>query len=99
MQFNINNQQGQQGQQQMGDMEMMNDSIASQKLISSTYDVYANECATPNLRDEFLNIFKDEHQIQADIFTEMQKRGWYQIKPADQQQVTQAKQKYQNMLG
>ena len=82
----------------MGDMEIMNDSLASQKLISSTYDTYANECATPNLRDEFLNILKDEHQIQAEIFTEMQKRGWYPIQPADQQQVMQAKQKYQGML-
>lgn len=98
MQFNMNNQGGQ-ASQKMGDVEMMNDSIASQKLISSSYDTYANECATPNLRDEFLNILKDEHQIQAEIFGEMQKRGWYQIQQADQNQVTQAKQKYQNMLG
>lgn len=84
---------------QMGDMEMINDSIASQKLISDTYNTYANECATPNLRDDFLNILKDEHQIQADLFTEMQKRGWYQVSPADQNKVTQAKQKFQSMLG
>lgn len=93
MQFNN------QGNQNMGDKEIMNDTLASQKFISSSYDTYANECATPNIRDEFLNILKDEHQIQAEIFTEIQKRGWYQIKPADEQQVTQAKQKYQNMLG
>lgn len=95
MQFNMGQQQ-QQGT--MGDQEIVNDSIASQKLISSTYDTYANECATPNLRDEFINILKDEHQIQAELFSEMQKRGWYQVKPADQQQVMQAKQKYQNSL-
>lgn len=94
MQFDMNKQQN-----AMGDQEMVNDSIASQKLISSSYDTFANECATPNLRDEFLNILKDEHQIQAELFTEMQKRGWYQVKPADQQQVIQAKQKFQNMLG
>jgi|WetSurMetagenome_2_1015567.scaffolds.fasta_scaffold1098505_1 spore coat protein CotF len=94
MQFNMNQQQ-----QTMGDMEIVNDSIASQKLISSNYDTFANECATPNLRDEFMNILKDEHQIQAELFTEMQKRGWYQTQPADDQKVTQAKQKFQNMLG
>lgn len=92
---NANNQQC----PKMGDVELMNDSIASQKLISSSYDTFANECATPNLRDEFMNILKDEHQIQAEIFTEMQKRGWYQVKAADQQQISQTKQKYQNMLG
>lgn len=95
MQFGSNSQQN----QKMGDQEMLNDSIASQKLISSTYDTYANECATPNLRDDFLNILKDEHQIQAQLFNEMQKRGWYQVSPADQNKVTQAKQKFQNMLG
>lgn len=83
----------------MGDMEVMVDSMASQKLITSHYNTYANECATPNLRDEFLNILKDEHQIQAEIFDEMQKRGWCQVQPADQQQVAQVKQKFQNMLG
>lgn len=67
MQFNTNTQGGQTSPK-MGDQEMMNDSIASQKLISNSYDTFANECATPNLRDEFLSIFKDEHQIQAEIF-------------------------------
>lgn len=95
MQFNMNGQQT----TAMGDMEIVNDSIASQKMISSSYDTFANECATPNLRDEFINILKDEHQIQAELFTEMQKRGWYQTQPADDQKVMQAKQKFQNMLG
>ena len=95
MQFNMNNSQNQQG---MGDKEMVNDSIASQKLISNNYNTFANECATPNLRDEFMNILKDENQIEAELFNEMQKRGWYQMQAADQQQVMQAKQKYQNSL-
>jgi spore coat protein CotF len=83
----------------MGDIDLMTDSLASQKLISETYNTFANECATPNLRDEFMNILKDEHQIEAELFSEMQKRGWYQVKPADQNLVMQAKQKYQNILG
>lgn len=83
----------------MGDRELMNDCMASQKLISSHYNTYANECATPNLRDEFLNILRDEHQIQAEIFEEMQKRGWYAVQAADPQQITQLKQKFQNVLG
>lgn len=98
MQFGANNTGGQISQA-MGDMEMVNDALASQNLISGNYNTFANECATPNLRDEFLNILKDEHQIQAEIFTEMQKRGWYTVEPADQNKVNQAKQKYQNMLG
>ena len=84
-------------QNSMGDQEFLGDVLASQKLISSTYNTFANECATPEIRDEFLNILQEEHNIQADIFTEMQKRGWYQVKPADAQQVSQTKQKFQGM--
>jgi spore coat protein CotF len=97
MQFNMN--ADNQNSPKMGDIDLMNDSLASQKLISDNYNTFANECATPNLRDEFMNILKDEHQIQAELFAEMQKRGWYQIKPADQNLVMQAKQKFQNILG
>jgi spore coat protein CotF len=97
MQFNMN--ADNQNSPKMGDIDLLNDSIASQKLISDNYNTFANECATPNLRDEFMNILKDEHQIQSELFSEMQKRGWYQVKPADQNLVMQAKQKYQNILG
>ncbi|MBC7765892.1 MAG: spore coat protein, partial [Hyphomonadaceae bacterium] len=42
--------------QTMGDKELINDSIASQKMIESNYDTYANECVNVNLRNDFLNI-------------------------------------------
>ena len=80
--------------QAMQDKDVLNDSIASQKLIGSGYNTFANECANPQLRMDFLNILKEEHDIQADLFSEMQKRGWYTVKAADQNDVTQAKQKY-----
>lgn len=83
--------------QTMGDKELMNDSIASQKLIESTYNTYANECVNPSLRSDFLNILKEEHDIQADLFSEVQKRGWYQTKPADQNEIAQSKQKFSSM--
>ena len=85
-------------QNTMGDKEIINDSIASQKLIGSTYNTYANECVNQKLRTDFLNILKEESDIQSDLFNEMQKRGWYQTTPADQNQVNQAKTKYQNEL-
>jgi hypothetical protein len=30
-----------------------------------------------------LNILDEEHKIQADIFSDMQAKGWYQTEPAD----------------
>ena len=82
---------------QMGDKEYLDDSLASQKLISDNYNTFANECVNPTLRNDFMNILSDEHKIQSEIFTEMQNRGWYQVKPADQQAVSQAKQKFQSI--
>ena len=61
----------------MQDKEMLEDVLTSQKQITGLYNTYANECATTAIRDEMMNILHDEHDIQADIFMEMQKRGWY----------------------
>jgi spore coat protein CotF len=79
---------------QFGDKEMITDALTSQKMITSTYNTFANECATPALRSEFMNILSDEHQIQHEIFTEMQKRGWYQVEAAEKTKIDQAKQKF-----
>ncbi len=81
-----------------GDQQMMDDALSSQKFITSTYNTFANECASSALKSEFMNILSEEHQIQHDIFSEMQKRGWYQTEKADQNKINQAKQKYQGKL-
>lgn len=82
---------------QYDDQEMFNDALYSQKQITENYNLSANECAGAQLRDLFLSILNEEHQIQADLFDEMSKRGWYPVQNADQQQVQQTKTKFQNM--
>lgn len=79
------------------DQEMMTDALSSQKFITDTYNVFANECASPAVKSEFINILNEEHQIQHEVFSEMQKRGWYQVQQAGQEQINQAKQKYMGM--
>lgn len=79
----------------MQEKEMMEDVLSSQKAITGAYNNFANECASPEIRDEFLNILNEEHTIQAQVFDEMHKRGWYPTPPAEQQMIDQAKQKYQ----
>ena len=80
--------------QMLGEKEILNDFIISQKLLTSSYNTYAGECTNQQLRNAFLNILDDEHAIQANIFENMQSKGWYQTEPADQQKVQQAKQKF-----
>ena len=79
----------------MQEKEMMEDVLSSQKAITGTYNNFVNECASPEIRNEFLNILNEEHTIQAQVFDEMHKRGWYPTPPAEQQVIDQAKQKYQ----
>lgn len=82
-----------------GDKEMMDDALSSQKFITESYNAFANECAAPALKSEFVSLLNEEHQIQHEIFTEMQKRGWYQSTQAEQAKINQAKQKYQAQNG
>ena len=81
----------------LGDREALSDFLATQKLISSTYNTFAGECANTQLRDEFLDILKDEHCIQSELFSEMQSRGWYQVQQADANEVTKVRQKFSAM--
>ena len=81
----------------MNDQEMMHDALSSQKQITGIYNTYANECATPAIRDEMLNILQEELVIQADVFKEMQKRVWYPTPMAEEQKIQSTKQKFLSM--
>lgn len=80
--------------QYLGDKEILQDGLISQKQISGSYNSYAGECVSQPLRSAFLNILNDEHAIQADLFCDMQQRGWYPVEAADQNKINQARQKF-----
>ena len=80
------------------DKDIMTDLLSSQKFVTDGYNTSVNECATPSLKCDMLNILNKEHQIQGDVFSEMQRRGWYPTEAAEQQKISQVKQKYQSAL-
>lgn len=84
--------------QQFDDQQMLTDTLSAQKFLTGTYNDCANECASPKLRDELMSILAEEHQIEAEVFAEMSKRGWYPTQQAPQEQIQQAKQKFSNLL-
>ena len=77
------------------DKDRMTDMLMSQKQITGTYNTFTTECSTPEIRSAFMSLLAEEHQIQHDVFCEMQKRGWYQVQTAEAQKVQQTKQKFQ----
>ncbi len=80
-----------------GDKEKMTDLLSHQKMITNLYNTYSNECSDNALRNDFLTILREEHNMQADIFTELKKRGWYMPTEAEQTEISQAKAKYQGI--
>ena len=80
--------------QYMGDKEILQDALMSQKHITEGYNTFAGECVSEPLRSAFLNILNEEHCIQADVFSQMQSHGWYQTESAAPQKVQQARQKF-----
>ena len=84
--------------QYMGDKEILQDGLISQKHITESYNTFAGECVNEQLRSTFLQILDEEHQIQADMFCTLQSNGWYQVEPAQQQKVDQARQKFSTQV-
>lgn len=83
-------------QYSMADKELLTDSLNSQKFITDKYNTFASECSSPQLRTAFMDILQEEHQLQAELFDEMNSKGWYQVQMADSNQISQTKTKFQN---
>ena len=79
-----------------GDEKRLTDALNSQKYITDHYNTFANETATPQLKSTVMQILADEHQIQHEVFCEMNNRGWYQTTPAESQKLQNAITKYEN---
>ena len=78
----------------MDDKSILTDMLSSQKQITGIYNTFADECATKQMKGVMMDILAEEHQIQMEVFEEMQKRGWYQAPAAQADKVNQAKQKF-----
>lgn len=77
-----------------GDREMLADALHTQRETTSSYNFQAGECASETLKDDLLELLRDEHQIQYDLYTAMRARGWYPVPPAGEAAVEQARQNY-----
>ena len=83
--------------QNMDDQQILTDMLTSQKQISGAYNTFGSECEHETLKCDFLNILRDEHNMQSGVFSQMQQHGWYQTTAAQQSKISEAKTKYQNV--
>ena len=79
------------------DREMLTDALVSEKFMTSGYNTFTNECASTSVLNEFMSLLNEEHQMQHEVFTEMQKRGWYPTQQAPSDKIQQVKMKFSSL--
>ena len=78
----------------------MNDQMIMENILLTTKgacDLYMHgtiESATQNVQQAFDAALSDSLCMQGDIYQKMASKGWYPSQQADQQQVSQVRQKY-----
>jgi len=65
----------------LSDQEMLTDALSSQKFITDNYNLFANECASPAVKSEFINILNEEHHPAQQEQINQAKQKYTQMKP------------------
>ncbi len=91
--------QNQQNQQPLTDQELAFDLLYQEKALLSNIASEVLEASQPGMRQVLNDCYLQIGQDQLSIFNAMEQQGWYPVKPAQQQDIQTAKQKYQQMRG
>jgi spore coat protein F len=71
--------------------DLMQDLLATEKQVVSSYSTGITESSCPNLRNTLVNNFKNVQDVQYKVFDAMRQKGWYPTKDAPEAEVTQLK--------
>jgi spore coat protein CotF len=75
---------------EMNERDWINDVLSSVKQMTVGYTIGLNEMQNPKLHQDIQNILNDTHAMQLQLFDAMFQKGWYKMKAADQQEISQA---------
>lgn len=81
----------------MGEKEILFDILNSEKELIKTYSTAVTESSCANMRQVLMNNFKQCAEDQFNVYNAMRDKGYYQGKDAQDKDVQQAKQKYQQL--
>ena len=76
------------------DKDWAADLLAGEKYLTSCYCSFLAECATPEMKQSLWSMLSDMHEMQQQLFQEMNSRGWYPVTKAEDTKVNAAKQKF-----
>ena len=79
---------------QFTEQDKATDLLQTEKYLAGCYNSYLLEAATPEVKQCLSGLLNDTHSMQQRLFEDMNSRGWYPVTKAEDQKVTQAKQKF-----
>ena len=85
--------------QPLSEQEVAFDLLYQEKALLVNTASQVLEAANPDLRRVLNDMYTQIGQDQLEVFKLMQQNGWYQVKPAQAQDLQTAKQKFQQMRG
>ncbi len=81
----------------LSEQDILTDLLTLEKQIASSYNTGITEASCVNLRQTLTGSLTNTHTVQYQVFDSMKKHGWYQTKDASDQDVSNAKSKYQQI--
>ncbi|WP_096190095.1 spore coat protein [Evansella halocellulosilytica] len=79
---------------QMTDRDYINDMLTTEKYMTSSYSIAANEASHESLYSDIQQICNEAQRCQRDLFNLMFEKGWYSFDAADQQTLDQDYQRF-----
>ncbi|WKB35159.1 spore coat protein [Terrilactibacillus sp. S3-3] len=79
---------------QMNDRDYLNDMLATEKYLTTSYVQALHEMSHQSLYQEMLSIFTDTSNQQRELFNLMFKKGWYNFDAEDGQKLQQTHQQF-----
>lgn len=81
---------------EMNERDFINDILATEKYITDNFNVFAREASNQILHQDVMDILNESHQAARNLFNMMFKKGWYSLTAAQQQDIQQTAQQFQN---
>jgi len=84
-------------QTNLSEKDLLNDLLETEKSLISSYSTFISESSCQNLRKVLTSQFTETAQDQFEVFESMRKKGYYQTKDAQDNEVQQVKQQFGQM--
>lgn len=78
----------------LSDRELLQLALNEAKLTAASVNTFALEASSDTLRRDYLTVLGDVHNQEKQIFDLMQQKGYYNVKNANPQDISQAKSKF-----